>query len=153
MSHLYVKVIGTPVPQGSKVANRFGKGVRDSNDKSLRPWRAEVAGCIAEAMTVQHWDTLDAACQVHITFWHARPASHYGTGRNAGRLKPSAPTWKHTAPDIDKLTRAILDALTTSGAIRDDGRVARLVVHDQYTSGTTGADIAVTPLTTGTRPE
>ena len=146
MSRLYVKVIGTPVPQGSKVANRFGKGVRDSNDKSLRPWRAEVAGCIAEAMTVQHWDTLDAACQVHITFWHARPASHYGTGRNAGRLKPSAPTWKATAPDIDKLTRAILDALTTSGAIRDDGRVARLVVHDQYTSGTTWADILVAPL-------
>ena len=146
MPELHLTVIGTPVPQGSKVANRYGHGVRDANDKKLRPWRAEVAGWIEQAMRDQGWTTLDAPAEVTITFLHQRPSYHFGTGRNAGQLKPNAPSWKATAPDIDKLTRAILDALTTSRAIRDDGRVARLVVEDRYADGPTGAEITVRPL-------
>jgi Holliday junction resolvase RusA-like endonuclease len=148
MTTLTIHVIGTPVPQGSKVANRHGGGVRDSNAKKLKPWRAEVAGVVADTITTTGWTTLDEACEVEITFFHARPAGHYGTGRNAGVLKPSAPWWKSTAPDIDKLTRAILDALTTARAFRDDGRVARLVVEDRYADQATGARITVRPLAT-----
>jgi Holliday junction resolvase RusA-like endonuclease len=92
------------------------------------------------------WTTLDDPCEVAITFHHPRPAAHYGTGRNAGTLKPSAPTWKGTAPDIDKLTRAVLDALTASRVIRDDARVARLVVDDLWADAATGARITITPL-------
>lgn len=149
MHTLFVTVIGTPVAQGSKVANRHAPGVRDSNAKTLKPWRAEVAGCVAEEMSATGWTTLDAPAQVLLTFLHERPASHYGTGRNAGVLKPSAPCWKATAPDVDKLARAILDALTTSRALRDDARVARLVVEDLWAdAGTpTGVRIAITPLT------
>lgn len=146
MSSLTVHVIGNPVQQGSKVANRFGGGVRDTNAKKLKPWRAEVAGCVAQAMNETGWATLDCPVQVDLVFFHHRPASHYGTGRNAGVLKASAPAWKSTAPDIDKLTRAILDALTDSRAIRDDARVARLLVEDRYADAATGARITITPL-------
>lgn len=146
-TRLVVDVIGTPVPQGSKVANRHGHGVRDVNAKTLRPWRAEVAAATAAAMLADGWETLDTPAEVTIVFHHARPAYHYGTGRNTGRLKPAAPCWKATAPDIDKLTRAILDALTTARAIRDDARVARLVVEDRYADGHTGARITVATLT------
>jgi len=148
MSSLTVNVIGSPVQQGSKVANRFGHGVRDANAKKLKPWRAEVSGWVLEAMREQGWDTIDAACEVAITFFHVRPAAHYGTGRNAGVLKPTAPTWKATAPDIDKLTRAILDSLTDARAFRDDGRVARLVVEDRWADAAAGARITITPLDT-----
>lgn len=144
---LTVNVIGTPVQQGSKVANRFGHGVRDANASKLRPWRAEVAGTIAAAMADNDWTTLDGPIDVTLAFFHHRPAGHYGTGRNAGVLKPSAPTWKSTAPDIDKLTRAILDALTDSRAIRDDARVARLVVEDRWADAASGVRITVTALT------
>lgn len=146
MTSLVVNVIGTPVPQGSKVANRFGHGVRDANAKTLKPWRAEVAAAVAEAMTSCGWVTLDAPAEVTIAFFHPRPGGHYGTGRNAGILKPTAPRWKSTAPDIDKLTRAILDALTTSRALRDDARVARLMVEDLYADAATGARITIRPL-------
>ena len=61
--------------------------------------------------------------EVHAYFVYARPASHYGTGRNAHQLKPSAPAMKHTAPDLDKLQRALGDALTQAGTIRDDARI------------------------------
>lgn len=147
MTSLTINVVGTPVAQGSKVANRFGHGVRDANPTKLKPWRAEVAGCVTEAMAATGWHTLDGPIEVTLTFFHERKAGHYGTGRNAGILKPSAPRWKATAPDIDKLTRAILDALTTSRAIRDDARVARLVVEDLWADAATGARITITPLT------
>lgn len=149
MTALVVNVIGSPVQQGSKTAGVAKNGkpyLRDSNDKNLRPWRAEVAGCVNDAMTTTGWTMLDEACEVVISFFHPRPGSHYGTGRNAGILKQSAPYWKSTAPDIDKLTRAVLDALTTSRAIRDDGRVARLVVEDRWANAATGARITVRPL-------
>lgn len=146
MRELTVHVIGTPVPQGSKVANHHAPGVRDSNAKKLKPWRAEVAGVVAAAMTECGWQTLDEACEVQITFFHARPAGHYGTGRNAGVLKPTAPFWKATAPDVDKLTRSILDSLTTARAFRDDGRVARLLVEDRWADQATGARITVRSL-------
>ena len=146
MTALTVNVIGNPVQQGSKVANRFGGGVRDTNAKKLRPWRAEVAGTVADRMTETGWATLDGPIQIELTFFHHRPAGHYGTGRNAGVLKPTAPAWKSTAPDIDKLTRAVLDALTDSRAIRDDARVARLLVEDRYAVQATGVRITITPL-------
>lgn len=152
MAELVINVVGTPVPQGSKVANSFGHGVRDANAKKLKPWRAEVAGCVVEAMEAAAWVTLDEPVEVSITFFHPRPAGHYGTGRNAGILKPSAPRWKSTAPDIDKLARSILDSLTTSRAIRDDARVARLVVEDLYADFATGARITITPLTAPSPP-
>ena len=144
---LTVYVIGTPVAQGSKVANRYGHGVRDANAKTLKPWRSEVAGCVEQAMRETGWQTLDEPTEVRIRFYHQRPASHYGTGRNAGKLKPSAPTWKATAPDADKLARAVLDSLTSSRAVRDDSRVARLVVDDLWSNAATGARITIRPLT------
>lgn len=151
MTSLTINVVGTPVPQGSKVANRFGHGVRDANATKLKPWRAEVAACVTEVVADTGWATLDDPCEVVITFFHPRTKSHYGTGRNAGRLKPSAPAWKSTAPDIDKLTRAILDALTTSQAIRDDARVARLVVEDRWADAATGARITISSLVDDTQ--
>jgi Holliday junction resolvase RusA-like endonuclease len=92
------------------------------------------------------WETLDGPIEINLAFFHLRPAGHYGTGRNAGVLKPSAPYWKSTAPDIDKLTRAILDALTDARAIRDDARVARLVVEDRWADAAAGVRIVVAQL-------
>lgn len=41
-------------------------------------------------------------------------------------------TWPITRPDIDKLSRTILDALTNSGAIRDDSQVVVLHARKTY---------------------
>lgn len=144
---LTIHVVGKPVQQGSKVANRFGHGVRDANAKTLRPWRAEVSGCVLEAMRAADWQTLDCPIGVELAFAHVRPAAHYGTGRNAGVLKPSAPFWKATAPDVDKLIRAVFDSLTDARAIRDDSRIARLIVEDLWADAESGVHITVYPLT------
>jgi crossover junction endodeoxyribonuclease RusA len=57
---------------------------------------------------------------LHCVFNFARPKHHYGTGRNAGTLKPWAPTYMTSTPDLDKLLRLIGDALTIAEIITDD---------------------------------
>lgn len=147
---LTVNVLGIPAQQGSKNARyvpKMGRAVvYEQTSKKLKPWRQEMAACLNEAMHASSWTTLDEPAEVEITFFHPRPKAHYGTGRNAGVLKATAPSWKSTMPDIDKLTRSVLDALTASAVIKDDSRVARLVVEDRWADAAAGARITVRPL-------
>ena len=46
-----------------------------------------------------------------MTFYRQRPGYHYGTGRNAGKVKPSAPALPAVPYDVLKLGRAVEDAL------------------------------------------
>jgi Holliday junction resolvase RusA-like endonuclease len=57
---------------------------------------------------------------------------HYGTGRNAELVKLSAPIFKATAPDSDKLIRLIGDALTIAGVIADDALIVRILAEKRY---------------------
>jgi len=68
---------------------------------------------------------------LRLTFTMRRPATHFGTGKNKRKLRPTAPWYQATRPDADKLARAVLDALT-GVAYRDDGQVAVLRVSKVY---------------------
>lgn len=72
---------------------------------------------------------------VDLIFYFTRPKNHYGTGRNASVLKPSAPAVPYgSRNDIDKLCRAVLDAMTEL-AFKDDGQVTTLLAKKKYASG------------------
>lgn len=77
-------------------------------------------------------------------FYFTRPQGHFGTGRNAGVLKASAPTHPTTRAngDADKLARGLLDALTGI-CFRDDSQVAVLMVTKHF-ADTGGARVEVT---------
>jgi Holliday junction resolvase RusA-like endonuclease len=144
---LTIDVIGAPAPQGSKrafVVN--GRAVMAESSKKVKPWRQDVAAAAETAAQHAGWQIPPDAIELTITFYMPRPGYHFGTGKNAARLKPSAPRWVSKKPDIDKLTRSTLDALTTSGVIKDDAQVARLVVEQRYADAATGARIVITPL-------
>lgn len=68
-------------------------------------------------------------------FRFARPTSHYGTGRNEGRLLGSAPLLHHRTPDVDKTTRLMCDALTIAGVIKDDALISMVRAEKQWTEG------------------
>lgn len=74
---------------------------------------------------------LDEPLEVIIFLYFSRPKCHYGTGRNAGKLKDSAPYWKESVPDRDNLDKIILDAL--KGLFwKDDSRICAGPVIKQY---------------------
>jgi Holliday junction resolvase RusA-like endonuclease len=68
--------------------------------------------------------------RVDVYFYFAYRKGDYGTGRNAGVLKSSAPKWKDTGKDRDNCDKLILDALTGIFWLNDsqicDGRIKKL---------------------------
>lgn len=118
---------GIPQQQGSKTFTRAGFGYEAN--KNLAPWRRDAIACArdakAELGVADSVPVFTEAIEVIMVAYFPRPQSHYGTGRNAGVLKANAPIWHSSAPDNDKVQRALGDALTQSGLIKDD----RLIVH------------------------
>lgn len=74
------------------------------------------------------------ALAVTLRFYTARNVGHFGTGRNAGLLKDSAPAKPAKRPDVDKWSRQVLDAMT--GVVyADDGQVVSLLAVKEYAEG------------------
>ena len=74
---------------------------------------------------------LDEPLRVDIKLYYQRPKGHYGTGRNSGKLKSSAPLWHTKKPDRDNADKIILDAL--SGIFwRDDSLICAGEITKQY---------------------
>lgn len=119
-----IRVYGTPAPQGSK--RHVGHGVMVESSKKVRPWRAAVT---AEA--AQH-EPVHGPVYIKVEFYLPRPRGHYRTGRNAHLLRASAPPHHAVKPDLDKLVRSTLDALTDAGLIDDDARVYSLTARKRY---------------------
>lgn len=136
-------VPGTPAPQGSK--RHVGNGVMVESSKAVKPWRQDVTAAAIDAATTAGWETATGPVGLRLTFYLRRPRSHYGTGRNADQVKPSAPEYPATKPDLDKLQRSTLDALTTAGVLADDARVVLIDAAKVYATASmpTGARVEV----------
>lgn len=112
---------GQPKTAGSKRAfvTKSGKAIVTEDCKASKDWRLVVADAARRAY---RGPLLGGALAVDFVFVLPRPRSHYGSGRNAGRLKGSAPSRPATRPDVLKLARAAEDAL--SGVLwEDDSRI------------------------------
>jgi crossover junction endodeoxyribonuclease RusA len=91
--------------------------------------------------------TLEGPVRVVADFYLPRPKGHYGTGRNAGRVRDSAPGYPEHRPDLDKLARALLDGLGMGGAWADDCQVTHLHVSKLYADGIPpGCRVTITEL-------
>jgi crossover junction endodeoxyribonuclease RusA len=120
------EVPGKPVPQGSMRSLGRGRMVH-TNQSGLLPWRHAVGVC-----AVQHrppgWDNT-GPMQVRATFWTPRPKNHY---RADGSVKDRAGFYPVTRPDLDKLIRALLDALTDAQIWVDDSQAGHICAHKNY---------------------
>ena len=71
--------------------------------------------------------------KVSIFLRFKRPKSHYGTGKNASKLKPGSPSaYEHTSkPDVDNCAKFIMDCLNEL-AWHDDTQIVSLRVTKMY---------------------
>jgi crossover junction endodeoxyribonuclease RusA len=119
-------VAGKPAPQGSMVSGRSKSGfnfMRHSNKKT-EPWRAVVSYTARQEYT---GEPLSGALRMELLFCMPRPKAHYGKHG----LKPNAPYWCSTVPDIDKLIRAVGDSLTGICYL-DDKQIVRVEAKKIY---------------------
>lgn len=105
---LIVYVPGIAAPQGSK--RHVGGGRMIESSKAVKPWRESVRWAI-----LGQWrgPQMLGAVSVDLEFVMPRPAS------TPKRSTPPA----IKRPDIDKLTRACLDAIGSAGVYADDSQV------------------------------
>lgn len=116
---LVVTVFGKPITQGSKTRTRWG--MRDDNGDRLRPWREAVKQAALDALGTAdplRWQRLEGPVSVSVTFTFDRPKS-------APKSRPCWPVTRSSG-DLDKLCRAVFDALTDAGVWRDDSQVIAL---------------------------
>jgi crossover junction endodeoxyribonuclease RusA len=125
-----LEVHGEPAPQGSKSVGRHG-GVYEKSRK-VKPWRDAIVAAVLSQYGEPPFGSGAAPVSVLIRFYLPRPAGHYGTGRNAWKVKDGAPRYPATRPDIDKLARSTLDGLKQAGVYADDGQVVTLQVFKVY---------------------
>lgn len=153
-----IRVLGRPAPKGNArafVNKKTGRAVLSSFgsgdlEKRLRSWDTAVRE--AARATLGRLDAprfVDKQLEAIAYFYLARPQGHYGTGKNAGKLKANAPPRPRTSPDVDKLARSTFDAL--HGIVfEDDARIVRLVVEKRWAApGQEGAEICVSEYVAG----
>ena len=128
-----VRVHGTPIPQGSKRIGRHGKRavILDNNDDVLTPWR-DTLRTHATDQTRYEPVPFTGPVRAWVRFTFDRKPSHYRSGRNAHMLKDTAPRFPgHGCGDVDKLLRAVLDAIT-GVVIADDTQVVDVRARKFY---------------------
>ena len=147
-----IRVWGIPAPQGSKSVRGYvaGRAILGESSKAVAPWRVDVRAATQNQYTGA---VIDAPVSICATFLFARPKGHYGSGKNADRLKPSAP--RHLTSvrhgDLDKLLRSTFDGLSQSaggGLITDDSLIVEVMANKRYVEDgeLPGAYLTVTKL-------
>lgn len=112
-----IHVTGNPAPQGSKSykgTTRTGRAILVESSNRLKPWRAHVAAQVRTAM--RGHQPFDGPIHINLEFVMPRP-------KNTPKRPPTPPATKR--PDIDKLARAVLDAITAI-CYHDDSQVTHL---------------------------
>ena len=139
------RVLGRPVPQGS-VKAYSSKQIVANNDRALGSWRTDVASA-AQRAKPENWD-IKGPVALKCEFVFPRPLTHYGTGKNASKLKPSAPIHHVTTPDLDKLIRSASDSISDAVArvlLYSDAQIVSINATKRYqTDDFLGAIITVT---------
>lgn len=143
------EVRADPVPQGSMVPLRSrntGEGgrifMKPNNEKQLKAWRRAVQE--AALVRMKGVELLDGPLELAPTFYlpRRRPNKRAKCGYtqlDVGREFPDV------QPDLDKLVRAVGDALK-GHVYTDDARVVKISAEKRWEEGWTGVLIAVAEL-------
>lgn len=123
------RVYGHPAPQGSKVRTKWG--MREAS-KNLEPWREAIVSQITRDGLNR--TLLAVPVLVRASFLFTRPKAHFGTLKGQPYLKPNAPEYKTSDPDLDKLQRSLGDALAQGGVLFDDNVIVRWDTVKRYCS-------------------
>ena len=115
---VYIHVTGIAAPQGSK--RHVGNGVMIESSKDVKGWRDAISAECRIWLASHPAEPIDAPVHVCIDFAFPKPKSD--PHRH----------WHAVNPDLDKLARAVLDALVKGAVLKDDSRVAILQARKAY---------------------
>ena len=118
---IQLTVYGTPKPQGSTrafIPKGWKRAIITADNKQLKPWRQEISAA-ALAFQKAAAPYYEAPQSIDLRFFFARPKS-------AKRRREMT-----VRPDLDKISRSVLDALTGI-LFRDDAAVVKMSASKAY---------------------
>lgn len=128
-------VAGEPAPQGSKNAYKRGTAVvMVESNKRLPQWRKSLVDALQARLGIE--PPFPTGVTVDATFYLTKAKTN----------KKAQPTQK---PDLDKLARALGDALTISGVLKDDSYIIEWRLRKLFAEfEQPGVEIKITPYNT-----
>lgn len=130
--NLTFTVLGKPETAGSKkgfYSEKLKRVIITDDNKDSRNWKNQVAEAAFSAMGGTQ--PIAGPLEARFTFYRQRPKGHYGSGKNADKLKASAPAFPATKPDVLKLARAVEDAMK-SIVYPDDSQIVKETIEKVY---------------------
>lgn len=118
-------VYGVPVPQGSTKAflpKGWKRPIVTADNKRTKPWRQAIIDASLGAMDGRA--PIEGPAHLVVCFYLPRPKS--------APRRVVEPTKR---PDLDKLVRAVSDALTSAGVWRDDDQVVFVSARKVFAGG------------------
>lgn len=94
---------GQPISKARPRVTKRGAYCAQSKEMSAVRWEAEHQ---------YSGDIHQGAVAISMKAYFTRPKGHFGTGRNAGKLKPSAPQHHVVKPDGDNIEKFYWDCLS-----------------------------------------
>ena len=123
-----IVISGKPIAQARPRFYRRGNhvGTYSSQETESGRWivlaNAQVKGAVTEV-----------AIHLDMVFVLPRPKGHYGTGRNSGKLKSSAPPHPKGRSDLDNYVKFVMDCVTGMGCVwKDDSQVVSMTAVKRY---------------------
>jgi Holliday junction resolvase RusA-like endonuclease len=121
---MIIKIDGIPKPQKRHRHTRQGR-VYD-------PSKKDKMSLIAELLLTSPKTPFKKPLMIKLLFSMPRPKSHFRTGKFKGVLKDTAPDYASKKPDIDNLTKIVLDCMEKSGYFKNDSQVVMLQAEKVY---------------------
>ncbi len=117
-------VVGEPIAQPRPRAVSIAGHARVYGSGRSRPWKI----CVIDSAIVNQAAglRLTGPLGVKVEYRFRRPKNHFGTGKNANKLKANAPHFVTRKPDLDNLNKSTFDALSEADVWTDDSIVAVL---------------------------
>ena len=76
---------------------------------------------------------MEGPLQIELEFYFKRPKNHYRSGKFSNQLKKNiSGNYKTNKPDLDNLTKLVLDSLENCGFFRNDSQIASIVADKYY---------------------
>ncbi len=127
-------VTGTPIAQPRVRACIRGKHAGVYDPGTANEWKNNVMSCGTTAAyrpdSATKFEIMTGPVGLTLHFFLPRPKHH---SRSNGELKPTAPSWHTSKPDLDNLVKAVKDAITQIGVIwADDSQVCATVTEKIY---------------------
>ena len=119
-----ITIPGKPIAKNRPRFARRGKFTTTYSDQET-----EEGLVILELQKVK--ERLTGPLALEIWFHIKRPKGHFGTGKNAGVLKPSAPKYPNKKPDIDNMLKFYMDCMNTV-IFHDDSAIITVNAHKRY---------------------